>query len=137
MNPDKPDELVLFDGVCNFCDATVQFIIRHEKKEELKFASLQSATARAILQKYELHEKATDSIVYIHKGRAYLKSSAALHLARRLKGLYPLLFGFIIVPPFLRNAVYDLIARNRYKWFGKKESCMIPSAAQRKRFIDL
>ena len=137
INSSELNEVVLFDGVCNFCDASVQFIIRHEKRPELKFASLQSATGRELLKKYDLLAKNIDSVVYISNGRAYTKSSGALRLTKKLKGLYPLLSGFIIVPPFIRNAVYDYIARNRYKWYGKKDSCMLPSQEIRKRFIDL
>ncbi|MFL5752697.1 MAG: thiol-disulfide oxidoreductase DCC family protein [Bacteroidia bacterium] len=137
MNTDELNDIVLFDGVCNFCDASIQFIIRHEKQAKLNFASLQSPTGQALLKKYGLADKGIDSVVYINNGRAYVKSSAALQLTRLLKGLYPLLFGFIIVPPFIRNAVYDYIARNRYKWYGKKDSCMMPSPELRKRFIDL
>jgi predicted DCC family thiol-disulfide oxidoreductase YuxK len=133
----EENEMVLFDGVCNFCDASVQFIIRHEKKPEIRFASLQSPTGQALLKKYDLLDKGIDSVVYIHKGKAYTKSSGALRLCRKLNALYPLLFAFIIVPPFIRNAVYDYIARNRYKWYGKKDSCMIPSPETRKRFVDL
>jgi predicted DCC family thiol-disulfide oxidoreductase YuxK len=137
MNPDELNEIVLFDGVCNFCDASVQFIIRHEKQAGLNFASLQSPTGQSLLKKYGLADKGIDSVVYIHNGKAYSKSSAALRLTARLKGLYPLLFGFLLVPPFIRNAVYDYIARNRYKWYGKKDSCMIPSPEIIRRFIDL
>lgn len=130
-------EILLFDGVCNFCNSSVQFIIRHERKPSLSFASLQSPTGAALLKKYGLADKNIDSLVYINKGRLYIKSSAALRLAGRLKGLYPLLMVFLIVPPFIRNAVYDWIARNRYKWFGKKDACMIPDPALRARFVDL
>jgi predicted DCC family thiol-disulfide oxidoreductase YuxK len=131
------DDIVLFDGVCNFCDASVQFIIRKEKKPELKFASLQSETGIELLKKYELFNSSIDSIVYIKNGKAHIKSSAALHIAKKLKGLYPLLFVFIVVPSFIRDAVYDFVARNRYKWFGKKETCAIPDPSLRKRFVDL
>lgn len=131
------NEIVLFDGVCNFCDSSVRFILKKERKPILKFASLQSETGQKLVKNYELDKKGIDSIVYISNGKARIKSTAALYLAKRLKGGYPLLFGFMIVPVFIRNWVYDWIARNRYKWFGKKDSCMIPSKEIRERFVDL
>ena len=137
MTNENQDEIVLFDGVCNLCDASVQFIIKHEKHPELKFASLQSATAQQLIKQFNLNNKNIDSIVYISKNNLYIKSGAALRLSKKLKGLYPLLFAFIIVPPFIRNAVYDFIARNRYKWYGKKDSCMMPTPETRSRFIDI
>jgi predicted DCC family thiol-disulfide oxidoreductase YuxK len=136
-NPEEYNEIVLFDGVCNFCDSSVQLILRKERKPILKFASLQSETGQKLIKQYGLDKGGIDSIVYISNGKARIKSTAALYLAKRLKGGYPLLFGFIIVPPFLRNWVYDWVARNRYKWFGKKDSCMIPSKEIRERFVDL
>ncbi|HEY1039671.1 MAG TPA: DCC1-like thiol-disulfide oxidoreductase family protein [Bacteroidia bacterium] len=129
--------IVLFDGVCNFCDASIQFIINREKHPALHFASLQSETGKHLMQKYGIDASTTDSVVFIVKNKAHTKSSAALHLCKRLKGLYPLLFAFIIVPPFIRNAVYDWVARNRYKWYGKKDACMIPTPEVRARFVDL
>src|SRR3989344_7583649 len=131
------NELVLFDGVCNFCDSSVQFVIRKEKKPSLKCASLQSPTGQNMLKKFNVNPAEIGSVVFISGEKAYVKSTAALFLVKRLKGLYPLLFGFIIVPPFIRNAVYDWVARNRYKWFGKKDSCMIPTPEIRARFVDL
>lgn len=137
IKPEEYNEIVLFDGVCNFCDSSVQFILKKERKPILKFASLQSETGQKLVKHYELDKKGIDSIVYISNGKARIKSTAALYLAKRLKGAYPLLFGFIIVPAFIRNWLYDWIARNRYKWFGKKDSCMIPSKEIRERFVDL
>ena len=137
IKPEEYNEIVLFDGVCNFCDSSVQFILKKERKPILKFASLQSETGQKLVKHYELDKKGIDSIVYISNGKARIKSTAALYLAKRLNGTYPLLFGFIIVPAFIRNWLYDWIARKRYKWFGKKDSCMIPSKEIRERFVDL
>lgn len=137
MHAEYFNEIVLFDGECNFCDSSVQFVIRHEKEPRLKFASLQSEVGKTLLDYYKLDRSKIDSVVLIEKGKAYVKSAGALRLTRHLKGGYPLLYGFIIIPPFIRNAVYDLIAKNRYKWFGKKDSCMIPSPELRARFVDL
>lgn len=129
------NHIILFDGVCNFCNSTINRIIRNDKKNLFRFAPLQSRFGEKMLKHYNIDTAKTDSIVYIENGKAYIKSSAALRVARKMRGLYPLLFGFIIIPPFLRNIVYDFIARNRYKWFGKKESCMVPTPEVRQKFI--
>ncbi|MGE7602386.1 thiol-disulfide oxidoreductase DCC family protein [Peribacillus sp. NPDC097675] len=130
MNP-----IILFDGECNFCDSSVQFIIKLDPKGLFQFASLQSPTGQVLQKKYGVPED-IDSIILIEKGKAYYKSAAALRICRHLKGAWKLLSGFTIVPRPIRNAAYDIIARNRYKWFGKKEeSCMLPSASIRKRFL--
>ena len=128
--------ILLFDGYCNMCSSTVQFIARHEKKaHKLLFASLQSPTGMELLQRYNIDPKKTDSLVLIQNGKAYIKSSAALQITKYLRGLYPLLIIFIAVPPFIRNAVYDYIAKRRYKWFGRSESCMLPDQEMAKRFL--
>ncbi len=136
-NKSTYEHIVLFDGVCNFCDSSVQFFIKKERKPILKFASLQSPTGQSLLKKFNLDPAKIDSVVFISGEKVYLKSTAALYLLKRLKGLYPLLFGFIIAPPFIRNAVYDWVAKNRYKWYGKKDACMIPTPEIRARFVDL
>lgn len=131
---DKP--VLLFDGHCNMCSSAVQFIARHEKNtHKLLFASLQSPTGIELLQRYNIDPKKTDSLVLIENGKAYIKSSAALQTTKYLRGLYPLLTIFIAVPPFIRNAVYDYIAKRRYKWFGRSESCMLPDKEMAKRFL--
>ena len=130
---DKP--ILLFDGYCNFCSSTVQFIFEHEKNNHLYFASLQSETGIALLKQYNIDPSKTDSLVLIENNKAYIKSSAALRITKYLRNLYPTLFGFTIIPAFLRNVVYDYIARNRYKWFGKSDNCMIPDKELAKRFL--
>lgn len=127
--------IILFDGVCNFCNSTVNRIIRNDKKDHFRFAALQSETGKKLLKKFKIDPGTTDSIILIENDRVYLRSGATLRISKQLGGLYPLLYGFIIIPPFLRNAVYDLIAKNRYKWFGKKESCMVPEENVRAKFI--
>lgn len=125
----------MFDGYCNFCSSTVQFVIDKEKTPDIYFCSLQSQAGQAILQHFNIDPSVTDSLVLIEHGKSYVRSAAALRLSRHLRSLYPLLFGFIIVPPFIRNAVYDYIARHRYKWFGKLESCMLPDPKVKARFL--
>jgi predicted DCC family thiol-disulfide oxidoreductase YuxK len=134
-NLSTPDHIILFDGVCNFCNSSINLVIRNDKKNIFRFAPLQSETAKQLLKQHHIDPTITDSIVYIANGKAHVRSSAALHIARRMDGLYPLLFGMIIIPPFLRNLVYNYIAKNRYKWFGKKDSCMMPTPEIRQKFI--
>ena len=127
--------IILFDGDCNFCDASVQFIIKRDPYEYFQFASLQSDVGQQISNDFGI-PKDIDSLVLIEKGRAYTKSGAALRIAKKLDGLWHLAFLLIIIPSTIRDRVYDFVARNRYKWFGKKEeSCMLPSPDERKRFL--
>ena len=131
---DRP--VVLFDGECNLCNGFIQFIIRHDKKKQFRFATLQSAVGEAKLQ--QLREKtgnAPDSVILQYRGQYYIKSAAALHVLRLLGGPWRLLFTGMIFPRFLRNAFYDLVARNRYKWFGKSDVCMIPTPELMDRFL--
>lgn len=131
----KPIKIILFDGVCNLCNGAVNFVIERDKKNVFKFAALQSEVGRELASKYEIDTAALDSIILIDGDTHYQKSTAALRIARELSGGYPLLYGFMVLPKFLRNAVYDYIARNRYKWFGKKENCMIPTPELKSRFL--
>lgn len=129
------NRVILFDGECNFCNSSVQFVIKRDPNGIYNFASLQSDFARQVIKKYGL-SKEIDSFIYLEGERLYIKSTAALRVCKGLRGLWKALYVFIIVPKPLRNAVYEIIARNRYKWFGKQETCMIPTAEMRNRFID-
>ena len=125
----------MFDGVCNLCNSSVNFIIDHDPKGHFKFAALQSDFGQEKLQELGFNTEDFDSLVLLSGGKVYKKSSAALRIARRLSGLYPLLYIFIIIPPFIRHALYDVIARNRYKWWGKRDSCRMPTPELRSRFV--
>ncbi|CAM3239939.1 thiol-disulfide oxidoreductase DCC family protein [Filibacter tadaridae] len=128
-------QIVLFDGECNFCDSSVQFIIKRDPYAHFVFSSLQSEKGQELVKEYKIPAD-VDSLVLIEKGKAYTKSSAALRIAKKLDGLWHLLFLFILIPSRIRDGVYDIVATNRYKWFGKKEdACMLPSPDERKRFI--
>jgi predicted DCC family thiol-disulfide oxidoreductase YuxK len=127
--------ILLFDGYCNLCQSSVQFVLRHEKKPELYFTSLQSEIGIQLLKHYSINPNEVDSLVLIENNTAFIKSSAALRLAKYLKGAYPIAFAFIIIPAFVRNSVYDFIAKNRYKWYGKQDSCMVPDKDLMKRFL--
>jgi len=127
--------VILFDGVCNFCNSSVQFIIKRDPRGIYQFTSLQSEVGQKLLKDHEVPVE-LDSFIYIEDEKIYFKSTAALKVFRNLKGLWKFLYIFIIVPRPLRDVVYGVIARNRYKWFGKRDACMIPSPEQRKRFLD-
>jgi predicted DCC family thiol-disulfide oxidoreductase YuxK len=127
--------LLLFDGVCNLCNSSVQFILLRDKKDRFRFASLQSDYGQSLLREHNLPTESFNSLVLVENGKIYQKSTAALRIARKLKGLWPLLFAFIIIPPFIRNFVYDIIAKNRYRWFGKKEECMLPRPEWKQKFL--
>ena len=126
---------VLFDGVCNLCNSTVQFIIRNDQRGRFRFAALQSEAGRELLLQYQLPEKALNTVVLIAGGRAFTRSTAALEIARRLDGAWPICYAAVVLPRFLRDSVYDFIARNRYRWFGKQEACMMPSPELKQRFL--
>lgn len=128
--------VILFDGVCNLCNGSVQYVIRHDKQGLFRFASLQSESGQKLLQQYQLPESDFTSFVLVENGKAYTRSTAALKVAKKLSGIIKLLYGFIIVPAFIRDAVYNVISTNRYKWFGKQDSCMIPTPELKERFLN-
>lgn len=129
-------KIVLFDGVCNFCNSSVNFIIENDKKDVFRFSSLQSVFGQKYLSKFNLPAYYFSTLILIEDERFYVRSSAALRIAKHLSLPYNLLYIFIFVPPFIRNIFYDLISRNRYKWFGKKDQCRIPNAEERAKFIE-
>ncbi len=134
---DVPDHVLFFDGECNFCDSTVNFVIDRDRKQVLKFASLQSDAARSLLAQHGAAERASDinTMVLLSAGKLYTKSAAALRVGRFLGFPYNLSVVFLLVPPFVRNFFYDLVARNRYKWFGKRDECRVPTKELRARFL--
>ncbi len=126
--------VILFDGVCNLCNSSVNLIIDLDRKKEFLFSSLQSDEGQALLKENQLNTS-PETIVLVKEGKIYQKSTAVLHICRKLIFPLPLLYGFIIVPKTIRDAVYDFIAANRYKWFGKKDSCRIPTPELQERFL--
>ena len=128
--------VILFDGTCNFCNAGINFIIKQDKKKIFRFAPLQSEAGQRLLEQYGLPEQGFDSFVLIEEGKVYKKSSAGLKVYRKLSWYWSWTQAFWIAPLFIRDAVYDFIAKNRYKWFGKKETCWIPSPSLRIKFFD-
>jgi len=130
-------KIILFDGVCNLCNGAINFIIKRDKNDVFRYASLQSEVGQKLAKERDIDTSKLDTILLIEPGMAYYhKSTAALRIARQLSGGYPLLSVFLIFPKFLRDCVYDIVSRNRYNWFGKKESCMIPTPRLKALFID-
>lgn len=126
--------IVFFDGVCNLCNSTVQFIIRRDREQRFRFASLQSETGQEMLQRNNLPQGQFNSFILYENGQAYFRSTAALKMLSQLKG-WKWTRLFMIVPRFLRDGVYNLVARNRYNWFGRKDACMIPTPDLKSRFL--
>lgn len=136
MNNFENKSIILFDGVCNLCNASVNFVIKHDKKAQFLFASFQSDAAKEIMLHFNLKNLNLDSIVLIKGDKIYEKSTAIMRIARLLSGGYKFLYFFILIPKFARDWMYSYIAKNRYKFFGKRERCMIPSLELKNRFLD-
>ena len=128
--------VILFDGVCNLCNGAVQFIISRDRKRKYRYASLQSETGRSLMLKAGLSVDKIDTVVLIEGEKAYTHSDVALRVCRHMGGLWPLFQVFYIIPKPIRDAVYDWVARNRYRWFGKREACMVPTPELRSLFLD-
>lgn len=135
MNIDIKSPVLLFDGVCNLCNASVQWVLKRDRKGIFRFAALQSEAGRALLRQSGLSSENFDTVVLVDGDRVFTRSDAALEIVRRIGGPWSLLGIFRIVPRPLRNAVYDWVARYRYRWFGKTQSCMIPQPEWANRFI--
>ncbi len=128
--------VIMFDGVCNLCNASVNFVIDRDSDRYFRYAPLQSDAGQRFLKKHGKSVSDFDSVILDEGDRFFTQSTAALRIARKLDGAWPLLYGFIIIPPFLRNLVYNIIARNRYKWFGRKDECRIPTPELKSLFLD-
>ncbi len=132
---DSEQAIVLFDGVCNFCNDSVNFIIERDSKNYFKFAPLQSEIAEDLLEKHGIDKDETDSIVLVENDRAFTHSTAALKIAKNLDGAWSSFYVFVVVPKFIRDFCYKLFAKYRYKLFGKKDQCMMPTPEIRERFL--
>jgi predicted DCC family thiol-disulfide oxidoreductase YuxK len=128
--------LVLFDGVCNLCNSVVQFVIARDPRGRFQFGALQSAAARRVIEEHGAPDALPDAIVLVEDGRLYTRSTAALRIARRLTFPWPLAAVFLAVPRPLRDRAYALVASRRYRWFGRRETCMVPTPELRARFIE-
>ncbi|WP_225871317.1 thiol-disulfide oxidoreductase DCC family protein [Pedobacter cryotolerans] len=129
------NDIIFFDGLCNLCNRAVQFTIERDKSNVFRFASLQSDYANQKLKPFNIEPSEGNSFVLLEGEKVYQRSTAALRVARKLTGLWPLLYGFIVVPPFIRDGVYSYIAKNRYNWFGKQESCWVPTPGLKSKFL--
>lgn len=134
--PPAGGPIVLFDGECNLCNATVQFIIRHDRRRMFRFASLQGDYGSRLLASLGIPDMTPDTFLLQADGKVYLRSEGALHTLRRLGFPWSLSYAFIILPAGLRDAVYAYVAKNRYRWFGKRETCYLPTPELRARFLD-
>jgi predicted DCC family thiol-disulfide oxidoreductase YuxK len=128
--------VILFDGVCNFCNGAINFVLKQDRKSVFRFAPLQSEAGRRLLQQYNLPTEEFESFVLIDQGKVYKKSNAALRVMNKLPWYWKESQIFRVIPTIFRDAIYDFIARNRYKWFGKKDQCMVPTPEMRSRFLD-
>ena len=128
--------IILFDGVCNLCNCSVQFIIKRDKRKRFLFTSLQSDAGQDILLQFRLKKSNLNSIILLENGKVYQKSTAILKIFKHLPNFWKISYIFIVIPIFIRDFIYDFIANNRYKWFGKREVCMIPTKELQMRFLE-
>ncbi len=131
----QPKPIIYFDGVCNLCNSAVQFILKNDKKKKFLFATLTSDTGLVAIEQVKNGSKIIETVILYYRGKYYTKSTAVLLTFRLLGGMWQLLYPLIVIPAFIRNAVYDLIGRNRYKWFGKKSECTLLSPEIMERFV--
>lgn len=128
--------VLLFDGVCNLCNSSVNWLIDHDTKNKFHYASLQSQFGKETSAKFELQENYMDTVVLLEDNKIYLRSEAVLRIFKHLGGAYYLLYLFIIIPPFIRDFFYRIVANNRYNWFGKQDVCKVPTAELKEKFLD-
>jgi predicted DCC family thiol-disulfide oxidoreductase YuxK len=131
----RHERVIVFDGVCNWCNAWINFTIDHDPEEKFKLGTLQTKQAKQILQELQLSTEDFETFLLLERTRVFTKSTAALRIARHLSGLWPLLYLFIFIPRPLRDAIYDIVARNRYKLMGKAKTCRVPTPNERARFV--
>ncbi|MEP6724850.1 MAG: thiol-disulfide oxidoreductase DCC family protein [Bacteroidota bacterium] len=136
MSKDVNKKIVLFDGVCNLCSNSVQFILKKDKKNQFLFGSLQGKAGQEYLRKFNLPANTFNSFMLVEDQKLYTRSAAGLRMLKHLGSGWSLLYAFIIIPKFIRDGIYNLVAKNRYKWFGKKDACWIPTPALKAKFLD-
>lgn len=134
MSPEK--SIIFFDGVCNLCNASIDFILKRDHKERFLVGALQDDFSKKVLRHYQVKEDYLDSLVLLENDKVYYKSTAALRIAKALSGLWPVLYPLILLPSWLRDPIYDWIGRNRYRWFGKKNTCRLPSPEEQAKFLN-
>jgi predicted DCC family thiol-disulfide oxidoreductase YuxK len=129
------ESILLFDGHCSLCNGAVDFVLKRDTRKKLLLASIQGTAGQGVLKKYELPPSYLDTLVLVEEGKVYLGSTAALRVARLLGGGWPLFYGLIIIPKGVRDRIYQWISRNRYQWFGRRDTCRIPSASESAHFL--
>jgi predicted DCC family thiol-disulfide oxidoreductase YuxK len=127
--------IILFDGVCNLCNFFIDFIIRKDRKGIFRFTPLQSAMGHEKIMLFKINEKSTDSVILLEEDKYFVRSTAALRILLKLHFPWSLMYVFILIPRIVRDPIYDCIARNRYQWFGKRETCRLPSPEEKERFF--
>lgn len=136
-NLPKDKKIILFDGLCNLCDTSVQYVIKHDKKDSFRFVALQSDLGQKIIKHIGIDTTKTDSVIlYEPRIAYYYKAEAAIRIVKEIGGIYSFLTIFSILPNAILNYIYDYIAKNRYKWYGKKETCLIPTEEQKVKFLE-
>lgn len=135
MNDSKEKGIVLFDGVCNFCNSSVNFIIRKDHNDYFRFLTLQSDKGKSIVARHHLDPENLQTVILLENGKIYTRSTAGLRIAKKLKGGWKLLYGFVVIPAFIRDLFYNIIAKNRYRWWGKKDACMVPTPEVKNKFL--
>lgn len=131
----RPKSIVFFDGVCNLCNASIDFILKRDSKNQFLVGALQEDFSKKILSNYSVKQDYLDSLILLEGSQIYFKSSAALRIARQLKGFWPIFYILIVLPLWVRDPIYDWIGRNRYRWFGKKNTCRIASPSEQAKFL--
>jgi predicted DCC family thiol-disulfide oxidoreductase YuxK len=129
------ESILLFDGHCSLCNGAVDFVLKRDPRKKLLLASIQGTAGQGVLKKYELPPNYLDTLVLVEEGKVYLGSTAALRVARFLGGGWPLFYGLIIIPKGVRDRIYQWISRNRYQWFGRRDTCRIPTASESVHFL--
>lgn len=132
---EEPYSIILFDGECNLCNGAVDFVIRRDANHHFRYASLQSEIGRSMLKEHGKNPDILDTIILVSGKKVYMRSSAAIRVCNKLGSLWPLMNVFLIVPSPIRDVVYDWIAKNRYKWFGKRDTCRLPTAEELALFL--
>ncbi len=127
--------VILFDGVCNLCNSSIDFVLKRDQKDRFIVGALQSEEGKKLLSRFDVNPEYLDSLVLIEDDRIFFRSTAALRIAKTLPGAWPLLYGLVILPAFLRNGIYDWIGKNRYRWFGKKQTCRLPTPEEQAKFL--
>ena len=132
----KTSYIIIFDGICNLCNATVQFLINRDKRNIFKFVSMQSDIAKQIFKEYNINFKNLDTIIFIEKNDFYIKSDAILRIFKKLNYPWKVFYFLKFIPKFIRDRIYDIVANNRYNWFGRRNTCMIPSNETKSKFLE-